>query len=116
MREISIGKKKIKVETANSFIKKAIGLMFRKKGRMLFVFAFPGRHGIWMPFIRFPIDIIFADSEGKIVAIHENAMPLSANPKTWRIYSPKKPAKYVLEVEAWLCRKNGIKEGMKLQL
>ncbi|MBU2519617.1 MAG: DUF192 domain-containing protein [Nanoarchaeota archaeon] len=91
------------IEHADSLWEQTKGLMFRKslpKGHgMLFTFGYEGKHGIWMMFMRFPIDIYFLDKNYKVVDYVRKAKPF--NPfklSTWRIYSPKKPAKYVLEV------------------
>ncbi len=89
------------MEYARTFFQKAKGLMFRKEppeGGMLFVFKNDGMHSIWMPFMRFPIKIIFYDSKGKIINAVENAKPISFDPKTWKIYRPEGPCKYILEI------------------
>ena len=91
------------LEHADSLWKQTKGLMFRKefpKGHgMLFTFSHESKQGIWMMFMRFPIDIYFLDKNYKVVDIVRRAEPINPlKPSTWRIYSPKKPAKYVLEV------------------
>ncbi len=99
-------KKKIRlkgVEVASSPWKLALGLMFRKsmpRGRgMLFDTHYTDRHGVWMLFMRFPISIYFLDSRGNSVDAVKNAMPLNIfNPATWKIYKPRKPCRYVVEV------------------
>lgn len=91
------------IEYADSYWKKIKGLMFRKslpKGHgMLFTFGYEGKHGIWMMFMRFSIDIYFLDKEYRVVDCVKNVKPF--NPfkiSTWRVYTPKKLAKYVLEI------------------
>jgi uncharacterized membrane protein (UPF0127 family) len=90
------------VEIASSPWKLALGLMFRKplpKGKgMLFNFHYSDRHGIWMPFMRFRIDIHFFDKSGNLVGVARNAGPLSIlRPSTWKIYRPGKPCRYAVE-------------------
>lgn len=43
------------------------------------------------------LKIIFIDGRKRIIEV-KKAWPLSLNPKTWKVYAPKKPCKYVLEV------------------
>ncbi len=87
------------------------GLMFKKKGRMLLSFHFCARHGIWMFCMKFPLDLVFIDKNKKIINIVENAKPISLNPKTWKLYYPKKRCRHVLEVEAGFTKKVGLKPG-----
>ncbi len=107
MKIVNLTKKTMiaeEVEKAESFWKKAKGLMFRKslpEGKaILLIFEKEGNHGIWMPFMRFPIDAIFLDSRKRVVKIHENIQPMSLNPKTWKIYHSK-PVKYIIEMNAF---------------
>lgn len=75
------------------------GLMFKKKGSMLLEFPFSARHGIWMLFMRYPLDLIFLDSEKHVAEIIKNVPPLTLDPRTWKIYHPKIVARYILEVQ-----------------
>jgi uncharacterized membrane protein (UPF0127 family) len=51
--------------------------------------------------MRFPIDIHFLDREGNAVEVARNARPLRLlRPSSWRIYRPKKPCRYVVEIAA----------------
>jgi uncharacterized membrane protein (UPF0127 family) len=104
------------VEVAESFGSKALGLMFRKSlphgSAMLFIFDKPGKHGIWMPFMRFPIDIVFLDSRKRVVGLHERAKPISfRSGKTWKVYYPDEPAKYVIELPAGTVKRKKIAAG-----
>ncbi|MFH1432142.1 MAG: DUF192 domain-containing protein [archaeon] len=78
------------------------GLMLKKKGNMLLEFPYAGRHGIWMLCMRYSLDLIYIDREKKVTEIKKNIPPITFNPKTWKIYTPKEKAKYVLEVEKGL--------------
>lgn len=105
-----------KVELADSLWKQTRGLMFRKslpKGSgLLMDFKSERKVGIWMLFMRFPIDLIYINSEKKVVDIKGNVKPVSLNPLTWRVYYPKKPARYVLEVPAGTAGKTKIGESL----
>lgn len=82
-----------------------------KKDGLLLVFPLEGRwmNGIWMAWMRFHIDLIFISSEKRIVGIERELKPISLNPKTWKIYFPKKKAKYALELNAGCAE--GLNEG-----
>jgi hypothetical protein len=85
-----------KLDLANSFMSRFLGLMFRKdfeRGLILKLPSSRSRRGsaIHMFFMRFPLDIIFADADKKVVDI------VSIEP--WKTYTPKAPAKYVIEME-----------------
>ena len=78
---------------------------------MLFVFSYLDEHAFWMKDMKFPIDIIWLDSEKKIVSIKENADPKNF-PEN---YQPTSPALYVLEVTDGFTKKHSLKEGDQLE-
>lgn len=89
------------LEIADTPRKRALGLMFRKSPRPLLMdFEKQGNHGIWMLFMRFPIDLIFLDKEKRVITTYKNIKPITLNPKTWKIYRPGSPARYALEIPA----------------
>lgn len=56
---------------------------------------------IHMFFMSYPIDVVWINSENKVVDVTKRVQPSSLHkPGTWRIYRPRKPAKYVLELGA----------------
>ena len=84
------------VDLADSFMSRFLGLMFKnniERGLILKLPSSRSRRGsaIHMFFMKFPLDIIFADSDKKIVDM------VSIEP--WKTYTPKAPAKYVIEME-----------------
>ena len=111
-KKVTVGNTEIQAEVADTLPKQIKGLMFRKslaeKSGMLFLFDTDGYHGIWMMNTSFPIDIIWIDSEHKIVDIVKNAQPCGLICKT---YQPKEKARYVLEVNAGFTDKYSIKIG-----
>jgi uncharacterized protein len=83
-------------DMANSFLSRFMGLMFKgsiDKGLVLKIPPGRGRRGsgIHMFFMRIPLDVLFLDSDKKVV----DAVYL----KPWQIYNPIKPARYVIELE-----------------
>ncbi len=77
---------------------------------MLFVFENPGRYSFWMYEMRFALDIIWIDEDGRVVHIEENLQPCTPN-QVCSSYTPSADAKYVLEVNAGLAKKHGIVVG-----
>lgn len=98
----------ISLEVADTEEKREKGLSGRATIRgnhgMLFVFDESGRPQFWMKEMKFPIDIIWISEAGKIVDITHDARPESY-PNT---FSPRAPAKYVLEVSSGWAVKNNI--------
>lgn len=107
-------------EIAESWRKKSKGLMFREKisGKegLLMCFDKEGKHGVWMLFMKFPIDLVFIDSKSRVADLVENFRPMSWDPKTWVVKKPRNPAKYVLELKSGTIKKTGIKIGHVLEI
>ena len=111
---IAYKKNRLRLEVADTFMKKMVGLMYRERmGKakgMLFPIAEPGvlASTITMMNMKFSIDILWLDERKRVVDIVERAQPSSS---IFDSYKPKKPARYVLEIEAGAAKKLGIKEG-----
>lgn len=104
------------IEFSTSIAKNTRGLMFKKSGRMLMEFIKDGKSSIWMPFMKFNLDIIFIDNKKTIVDIKPNAVPLKLlKPSTWKLYFPNKKCRYVLEIESGLAKnkKNDINDQLE---
>lgn len=79
---------------------------------MLFVFEKPDSYAIWMKDMKFPIDIIWIADDKKIVDIVQNAVPEPGKKdEELKIYRPKAPAKYILEINAGLSSLNNLQIG-----
>jgi len=101
---ISINGKNYKIEFALTTLQKAKGLSNRdflcENCGMLFVFDNPGIHPFWMKDTKIPLDMIWLDTNGKIVH-YEIANPEPNTPITkLKNYKNIVPAKYVLELNA----------------
>ena len=116
--EVVYKKQKFKAFVADSLLKQAIGLMYRKSigsnEGMLFLFGRPSYYGIWMHNMHFSIDIIWLDEGKRIVDIVENATPCRSIIGC-KVYKPKKPSAAVLEVASGIVRRLGMKVGDRLQ-
>lgn len=82
---------------------------------MLFIFLESEVQEFWMKDTLLPLDMIFADAQGKIITIQENAPPCLP-PRTCPTYRSTAPALYVLEINGGMARKKGIRLGDFLQL
>ena len=83
-------------DIADSFFSRFKGLMMVKnlaRGLILKIPSGRGRRasGIHMFFMRIPLDVVFADSDMKIVDL------VTLDP--WTTYTPVAPARYVIELE-----------------
>jgi uncharacterized membrane protein (UPF0127 family) len=86
----------VEAELADSLLKKSWGLSRRTEGKMLFVFMKPGRPAIDMMLVSEPLNLYFLDEEKQVVDVCR-AEPWTLNPRSWRLYRPKKDSKYLLE-------------------
>ena len=81
-----------------------------EKEGMLFIFESPQKYSFWMKDMKFPIDIIWINSTGKIVHIEKNLSPcylLLPCPS----YAPNNDSLYVLEVVSNFTNKFGVSVG-----
>lgn len=77
---------------------------------MLFVFEREGRNFFWMKDMLFPIDIIWADTDRRIIHIEKNVSP-ETFPKS---FGPDDNSKYVLEFKAGTADSVGMKIGDRI--
>ncbi len=86
------------------------GLMFRQSlaenAGMLFDFGGVREASMWMKNTLMPLDMLFIDANGQIVAIARNTVPGSL-----RSVSPGVPVRAVLEIPAGRAKALGIKPG-----
>ncbi len=103
---VKLSGKKLKIKDCRGF-DSISGLMFNDlkeyKGALIY------SNNVWMPFVRHALDLLFLDKNYVVIDI-QRAVPLSFNPKTWRIYKNKK-AKYCLEIKAGIV---AVKKGLKI--
>ncbi len=112
--QIKAPKGSLSVRVADTTFSRAMGLMFRSEESLLLDFGRDSRQGIWMLFMRFPIDIVFISARGRVVHVVEDAPPVSLNPSTWRIYYPPRPVRFVLEVPAGTAGRLGLSPGERV--
>lgn len=85
------------VEVADDDRERGQGLMYRKElapdHGMLFIFERQMNIAMWMKNTPLPLDMLFISSDGKVVDLHERAVPFSLD-----TIAAKRRARYVLEV------------------
>jgi uncharacterized membrane protein (UPF0127 family) len=99
-----------KVELANTPESRNQGLMHRRSmptdAGMLFDFGVEGRVSMWMKNTLIPLDMLFIDSNGKIVNIAERTVPHSLES-----VPAAKPIRFVLELNGGTASRLGIRPG-----
>jgi len=96
-----------KIKVVRNFFARFKGLMFSKEPQPL-VIEFPQSSGIKAPihtfFVKFPIDVIFLDTNFKVVDFIENLLP-------FKLYISQSLAKYLLELPQQTIKSSGIEFG-----
>jgi uncharacterized membrane protein (UPF0127 family) len=104
----------VNVEVAATNAKRELGLMFRRHldegAGMIFLFKQPQHLTFWMKNTLIPLDMIFVDSDGRIIGIVDNAAPLSES-----IDAVDGDSQYVLEVNGGFCKRHGVIAGDRLR-
>ena len=93
----------------------AIKNELKENESMLFVFDEPSRHSFWMKEMKFPIDIIWLDSNGKVVHIEENLEPCPLV-LVCPSYIPNADSQYVLETVSGFSQKHNIRLGTDVKV
>lgn len=103
----------VEVEIADDAQERARGLMFRESLEenhgMLFIYESEQRLGFWMKNTLIPLDIAYADREGRIVDIRQ----MEPQDQT-TIYSAA-PAMYALEMNQGWFEANGVRVGDRIE-
>jgi len=109
--------KSVTAELAVTEEERARGLMFREKVQpdqgMLFVFEREDVHAFWMKNTLVPLDMLWLDSDRRIVHIAADVPPCLADPCP--SYGPGSPARYVLELRAGEAARHWLRAGDRLQ-
>lgn len=100
----------IDIEVADDDAEREQGLMYRdtmaENAGMLFLMETEEMQTFWMKNTVLPLDILYVDSDRRIVSVHKNCTPYSLD----QIPSAK-PALYVVEVNAGYTDRHKIKAG-----
>ncbi|MBP6858226.1 MAG: DUF192 domain-containing protein [Candidatus Pacebacteria bacterium] len=74
---------------------------------MLFIFPQPGVYAFWMKDMNFAIDIVWIDSDRRVIGVTRNVLP-ETYPET---FGPTGKVQFVLEAPSGSAEKFGLKEG-----
>ena len=116
LKQYQVGEERVTLEVANTSETRQKGLSGRDAmgdaDGMIFIFNTPGRHGIWMKDVRFPIDIIWVGSE-KVIDIAPNVAPPEPGTLDDDLdrYYPRLDANRVIELPAGWAEEHGLKIG-----
>ncbi len=110
--KVVINNYKVTVEIADSSEEREKGLMFHDplnaNEGMLFIFPDEAKRSFWMKNVFFPIDIIFLDSEKKVVDLKRDFYLCTKAP--CELFNSK-PAQYVIEVQRGFIDKHAVRVG-----
>lgn len=108
------GARSFTVELAQSPEQMEQGLMFRRQlapdAGMLFDYKVPTVATMWMKNTLIPLDMLFVDEHGRIVNIHERAVPEST-----AIIAAGAPVRAVIELNGGTAARLGIKPGDRVE-
>ena len=117
LSQVRIGEHIFNVEIADDTAERARGLSGRvvlaEDSAMLFLFELPSVQNFWMKGMNFPLDIIWIKGD-TIIGFAENVPP--DNSQMPSIYSSPEAVDKVLEINAGLVKKLGIKIGDTIAL
>ncbi len=104
------GPHRFKVELAETPAQMTQGLMFRTSlapdAGMLFDYRRPTAAAMWMRNTLIPLDMFFVDEQGRIVNIHERAVPQSDD-----VIASAEPVRAVIELNGGTAARLGIEPG-----
>jgi uncharacterized membrane protein (UPF0127 family) len=112
--KMTIGSRTYTLEVAETVEDRRKGLMFRESmpadHGMLFVFPEEEELSFWMRNTRIPLDIIFINSAGQVVRVAQ------MKPYDESSVPSGRPAIYAIELNQGEVEKNGVREGMTLEI
>jgi len=103
------------VDLAITAQERSKGLMFRRKMArdqgMLFIYKDEQIRFFWMKNTYLPLDLVWLDSDRKVIGVTPDVRPCLKDNCTR--YSSPCPAQYVLEINAGMAEKKGVKPGLE---
>ena len=116
---VELGGKRYQVEIADDDAERARGLMFRDamdadRG-MLFIHEREEPLAYWMKNTKIPLDILYFDSQLKLVSQQRDVPPCTLGDRC-PPYPSDAPARYVLELNAGQAAQLDLQDGTRLRL
>lgn len=103
-----------RLEIAATPEQQALGYMFRERvgprEGMLFLFAGPGQHSIWMKNCKVPLDLLWLDENWRVVYIAHEQQPCPAEGECPGV-TPLGVSRYVLELAGGTARAQNLQPG-----
>jgi uncharacterized membrane protein (UPF0127 family) len=97
----------------------ALGMMYRDSVAdgegMLFVHAQQGLNPYWMGHCKFPLDMIWMDSNHKVVEISANTPPCPSGGGECPNYGGHFPSQFVLEIGGGQAARHNVRPGSELR-
>jgi uncharacterized protein len=104
------GTHRFKIEVAETPAQMTQGLMFRRSlapdAGMLFDYKEPIAATMWMRNTLIPLDMLFVDAQGRIINIHQRAVPQSLD-----VIAAAAPVRAVIELNGGTAARLGIAPG-----
>lgn len=104
----------VRLEIASTASERHVGLMYRREmdpnEGMLFIFPKEELQEFWMKNTYLSLDMLFLDSNLKIVGILSNVPPLTEDRR-----GVPRPSQYVIELLAGRAKQLGLKEGQRVE-
>ena len=126
--KVEIAGKPYKLEVAADSVSRANGLSRRTSidddGGMIFIFPDTDMRSFWMKDCVIDIDLMFLDSQGRIVALHEMPMEPAQRPEEsaaqyearLKRYTSGKRAQFAIELKAGTMKQLGLALGQKVPM
>ncbi|MGO1070013.1 DUF192 domain-containing protein [Lysobacter sp. CA199] len=115
---VEIGGQRYQVEVAKTLESRQRGMMFRDEMAadhgMVFVHETEAPQAYWMKNTRIPLDILYFDTQRRLVTQQRDVPPCSAGDNC-PPYPSEAPAKYVLELNAGQAAKLKLENGDELR-
>jgi uncharacterized membrane protein (UPF0127 family) len=106
----------VQAEVADSTLKQVVGLMFRthldEDSGMIFSYDNAAIRSFWMRNTRIPLDIIFLDSNRKILNVEQGEPCKTSHCRRYRSVGP---ARFVLEINRNVGQSLGLKPGDEIE-
>ncbi|MBS0557835.1 MAG: DUF192 domain-containing protein [Proteobacteria bacterium] len=106
---------RFQIEVAADDPSRERGLMFRESmpadHGMLFIFDDAQVRTFWMKNTHIPLDILYFDQNYKLVSVQQRVPPCLNSGNNCPVYPSEGDARYVLELNAGMAGKLGIKPG-----
>lgn len=115
--DVTVNGVQLVTDVASTGDQRSLGLAvkddLKESEAMLFVFSKENEYGFWMKGMKFPIDIVWLDSDREVVHVEHNLEPCGTG--SCPTYRPDGDALYVLETVAGFAKKYDVVRGTQVE-